>query len=197
MRGADIRDRLAVHPAFGAHVDLRGITCDGPLDLDGLHLPGLDLTGSTFPDGISARGAVFHGLSWLRDLRSANLDFTGALFLSDARFDGLICAGNAIFDAAEFRGVTQFDAAEVAGDVGLRAAVGYGNFALQGADLQGITRMTGSEWFGGLWLEDTRFAALEAGDMLVHGRLWLRRARLAGQPVPPEAFDISFGYCYR
>lgn len=196
MRAEQIRAALEVPHRFGEFVDLRGVTCDGRLDLDGAEVTGLDLTGARFPQGISARGARFRGLCRWHGVQARDADFTGALFHADARFDRVAIAGAMRLGKAECRGVLQFDGARIGGEFDLAGAVGYGNCSLADARLAGRTCLRGSEWMGGLWLEAARFAALEAGEMLVHGRLWTRRAELAGAPIPPGCFDISFGYAY-
>lgn len=196
MRAAEIRARLGQPYAFGDCVDLRGIICEDRLVLDGTVLTGLDFTGARFPLGISARGAQFRGLSWFRNIEADNADFTGAVFHADARFDAARFRRRLAMPGAEFRGVLQFDSAELSGGVDLAGAVGYGNCSFERAKLGGISDLHRSEWLGGLWLESARFEQIRSGEMLVHGRLWTRRARLADGALPPEHFDISFGYTY-
>ena len=105
-------------------------------------------------------------------------------------------AENVLFSNAEVRGVMQFDDASIGGDLNLSNVDGYGNFSLANANVKGAAQFANSEWFGGLWLDNTQFSGLEAEDMQVHGRLWLKRARLGNQPVLASRFDISFGYTY-
>ncbi|WP_199259885.1 hypothetical protein [Paracoccus binzhouensis] len=196
MRAAEIRARLERPYAFGDCVDLRGIDCADRLVLDGAVLTGFDLSGARFPQGISARGAQFRGLSRFRGIEAADADFAGAVFHADARFDAARIGGRLAMPGAEFRGVLQFDGAELQGGVDLAGAVGYGNCSFERAGLGGVSDLHGSEWLGGLWLESASFQQIRSGEMLVHGRLWTRRARLAGGALPPERFDISFGYTY-
>ena len=68
MRAAEIVERLSVPWQHGEHVDLAGIACEGRLDLSGRDLPGVDLSGATFPDGLDATGARFQGLAWFRGI---------------------------------------------------------------------------------------------------------------------------------
>jgi len=196
MTPDEICARIEIAHVFGACVDLRGITCTGRLVLDGARVTGVDFTGAQFPEGISAVGTEFLGLSWFHGIAARDLTFRDALFHNDARFDGAVIAEGADFSGAEFRGVSQFDGARIGGDLRLHGVSGYGNCSLATAQIEGRADLTGSEWFGGLWLEDTRFSTLEAGLMQVHGRLWLKRARLGNAPVPASCFDISFGYSY-
>lgn len=196
MRGAEIRALLEVPYRFGEFVDLRGITCDDRLSLDGAVLTGCDLTGASFPHGLSARGALFQGLSWFREVTATDADFGEAVFNSDARFDAASFSGPLAMEGAEFRGVLQFDGADLRGGVNLAGAVGYGNCSFENARVGGALNLRESEWMGGLWLESARFSELTVGEMLVHGRLWTRRALLEGGRVRPDQFDISFGYSY-
>lgn len=196
IRSNEIRARLETPHSFGNYIDLRGITCEDPLDLDNIALTGVDFTGARFPQGISARGARFSGLGRFCRIEAAHADFTGAIFHSDARFDGARLAQKLVMREAEFRGVLQFDGAELTNGVDLSGAVGYGNSSFEHARMGGGSNLHLTEWLGGLWLESACFAQLETGDMLVHGRLWIRRARLADNALPPEYFSISFGYAY-
>ncbi|MFV0382713.1 pentapeptide repeat-containing protein [Paracoccus sp. (in: a-proteobacteria)] len=194
MDGAGIRSRLNTPYVFGEYVDLSGITCEDRLNLDGLSVAGVDLSGASFPCGISARGTQFLGVSWFRAISATDADLTGAVFHADARLDRAAIDGGLIMRDAEFRGVLQFDGAELAGDVDLHGAVGYGNCSFERASLGGCVDFRNSEWMGGLWLESASFAQLEADEMLIHGRLWTRRARLAQGRLSPDRFSISFGY---
>lgn len=197
MRSAQIRDRLRTFHRFGQYADLRGITCEDRLDLDGADLTGVDLTGARFPGGISARGATFRGLCWFQGIQARDGDFTDAVFHSDARFDNARIDGTMRMHKVECRGVLQFDGARIGGGVDLTGAVGYGNCSFAQARLSGGSCFGQSEWMGGLWLESAEFERLETGDMQVHGRLWTRRARLGGAPITPDHFSISFGYAYQ
>ena len=196
MTPEDILSRITIPYEFGACVDLRGITCEGRLVLDGARITGVDFTGAHFPEGISAVGTEFLGLSWFHEITARDVDFTDALFHNDARFDRVQIAGDADFTKAEFRGVSQFDSARIGGTLGLSAVQGFGNCSLENAEIAGQTQLARSEWFGGLWLDHTRFSSIETGDMLVHGRLWLKQAQLGNRPVPTDSFEISFGYSY-
>ncbi|WP_134725253.1 pentapeptide repeat-containing protein [Paracoccus luteus] len=196
MRGAEIRARLEVPYRFGEHVDLRRVVCEDHLDLDGATLTAADFTGARFPQGISACGARFQGLAWFCGVHAAGGDLSGAVFHSDARFDGAQFTRRLVMQQAEFRGVLQFDGATLAEGVDLSDAVGYGNCSFERARLQGASSLRGSEWMGGLWMESAILDRLETDDMQVHGRLWTRRARLGDAALPPARFSISFGYAY-
>ena len=81
-----VKAKLAQPLRRGEVEDLRGLTIDEPLDLEGAALPNLDFTGVTFNAPVSLRGAVFQGLAWFIDCTfSAPANFSAATFLSDAR----------------------------------------------------------------------------------------------------------------
>ena len=61
MTPEELRARMTVPWKHGEHAALRGITCDGPLDISGCDIAGFDLTGARFPKGINATGARFLG----------------------------------------------------------------------------------------------------------------------------------------
>ena len=55
----------------------------------------------------------------------------------------------------------------------------------------------GAEYLGGIWCDSTSFAeGTDFGEIQVHGRLWIRRARLGAAPLDAERFALSFGYTY-
>lgn len=198
MTPQEIRERLTVPWQHGAHADLRGIVCDGRLDLSGCDVAGFDLSGATFREGIDATGARFLGLSWFGGARfGGRADFGGALFLNDARFERACFDGQARFASAEFRGIGRFDAAEFKTGADFSDVVSYGNFSLQQVVLQQIAHFRGSEWLGGLWCQQAELPAdCDLADTQVHGRLWLRGARHGNRALAEADFAMSFGYTY-
>src|SRR4029077_4251403 len=80
--------KLAQPLRRGEVEDLRGLTIDEPLALEGVALPNLDFSGTTFNAPVALRGAVFGGLAWFIDCTfNAAADFSTATFLNDGRFD--------------------------------------------------------------------------------------------------------------
>ena len=95
--------------------DLRGLTIDEPIELQGGELPNLDFSGATFNAPVALREATFQGLAWFTGCTfNAPLDLTGAVFLNDGRFERARFRRLATFSGAEFRGVASFDQAEFA-----------------------------------------------------------------------------------
>lgn len=198
MKASDIRTRLCEPWYHGDHADLRGLTCEGRLDLAGLDVCGVDFTGSSFPDGINAKDARFLGLSWFTGCSfGADAEFSGATFFNDARFEDCRFGGGLDFDGSEFRGIGRFDRVQAQSCASFRQISAYGNFSLAGARLAPAADFTGAEWLGGLWCDGTQFPdqlALEGTQ--VHGRLWLRRALAGNHSLDAGAFPLAFGYTY-
>ena len=61
-----LRDMLTQPWVHGAHFDGRGLRFTTPVVLDGVTLRSFDLSGAVFDQGLSARGAVFRGMAWLK-----------------------------------------------------------------------------------------------------------------------------------
>ncbi|MFZ1775201.1 MAG: pentapeptide repeat-containing protein [Rhizobiaceae bacterium] len=198
MKAADIRDRLLSPWRPGDHADLRGIVCEGLLDLSGLDLCGADFSGSSFPDGIQARGARFLGLSWFSGcMFGSGTDFSGAVFCSDARFEDSRFDGSLEFGGVEFRGIGRFDRMQARGTAGFSAIAAYGNFSLAGVRLSAPADFRNSEWLGGLWCDNAHLPErLDLDGAQVHGRLWLRGALTGNRAVPSTAFPLAYGYIY-
>jgi hypothetical protein len=198
MNPAEIRALLTRPWRHGEAVDLAGVTVEGPLDLTGLALCGVDFRGATFKGGLIAPGARFDGLSWFHDASvEGPLDLSGALFANDARFDAA-CFQAATLTGAEFRGTATFRACRFGGEADLRALTCYGNLDLAETDYAAGLRLTGSEFLGGLWAQGARFPAeADFSETQVHGRLWLRAALQGNAPVSDSAFGLAFGYTYR
>lgn len=195
---AEIRDRLSRPWRHGQHADFRAVICDGPLDLSGMPVDGVDFTGAHFPDGLDARGACFDGLAWFRGVSFGGpARFDRAAFMNDARFEGARFASPVGFASAEFRGIGRFDDARFESGVDLSNTIFYGNFSLQNVAVTGVVTFRGGEWLGGLWCDGAHLPAdADTSDTQVHGRLWLRRARRGNAPLAPSDFGMSFGYAY-
>jgi len=195
MRAAEIRERLRAPWVHGQALDLRGLVVTEALDLSGLALCGADFTGSRFEGGLTARGARFDGLSWFSGCHFASADFGGALFVNDARFDDAIFVTAPVFHNAEFRGIARFDGATMPGG-DFRALTCYGNAAFAQVD-GGALDLSGSEFLGGFWAQSAQFAhGARFDDTQVHGRLWLRGARLGNASLDPAAFGLCYGYAW-
>lgn len=195
MRAADIRALLMRPWVHGEAADLRGLTLHDPLDLSGLVLSGVDFSGTRFEAPVTARGARFEGLSWFTGSDFVGADFSGALFVNDARFDDARFATGPGFAGAEFRGIARFDGATLdSGD--FRALTCYGNAAFARVNA-GQCDFTGSEFLGGFWADAARFGPGSTfAETQVHGRLWLKGARLGNAPLPPSGFALAYGYAW-
>jgi hypothetical protein len=198
MRAAEIVERLSVPWVHGEHVDLAGVTCEDRLVLAGRDLPGVDLSGAAFPQGLDATGARFLGLAWFRGVVfGAPSPFARAQFLTDARFEDTSFDAKADFAGTEFRGIARFDHARFAQGASFAGTVSYGNLSLAHARFEAPGDFRGAEFLGGIWCDGTAFAAgTDFADIQVHGRLWIRRARLGDSPLDPDRFALSFGYTY-
>ncbi|MEO0382623.1 MAG: pentapeptide repeat-containing protein [Pseudomonadota bacterium] len=193
-----LRDQLSEPWHHGEHHDLRGIVCEGPVDLSGKRIAGFDLSGARFPHGFVARGTVFEGLSWFGGVRfQGPVDFTGATFTNDARFEACVFEGAVRFASADFRGIARFDGAHFHQDADFSSVVSYGNFSLQAVQARGRFSCAGCEWLGGLWCQDVRLSdAADLSDTQVHGRLWLRNAMHGNRLLGANQFSMTFGYSY-
>lgn len=193
-----LRERLTRPWRHGEHADLRGVSCEGRLNLRSCDVAGFDLSGASFPEGIDARGARFHGLSWFGNAKfQGSADFTGAAFMNDARFEGAHFASEATFEGAEFRGIGRFDGCTFSKDAHFLDLVSYGNFSIQQVRMEGAANFRGSEWLGGLWCQAAALPLdVELNDTQVHGRLWLRGAHRGNLALGADDFGMSFGYTY-
>jgi len=198
MTPQELRARLTEPWTHGKHADLRGIVCDGRLDLSGCAVAGADLTGAQFPEGIDASGARFLGLSWFGGVRFGGpADFSAAVFMNDARFEASRFDGPVRFTGAEFRGIGRFDGARFDGGADFSDVVSYGNFSLHQVSMAERASFHGSEWLGGLWCQDARLPAdADLQDTQVHGRLWLRGGHRGNAVLTAADFGMSFGYTY-
>ncbi|WP_323765175.1 pentapeptide repeat-containing protein [Marinovum sp.] len=194
---AEIRQRLSQPWQHGSHADFRGVCCDELLDLSGLALDGVDLSGAQLAGGIDASGARFDGLCWFREVTiTGPARFDGTTFMNDARFEGARFAG-ASFRGAEFRGIGRFDGAQFAEGGDFAGITCYGNFSLQSVEGRGTLSFRGSEWLGGLWCDHASLPkTVDLAETQVHGRLWLRDARRGAAALRPEDFGMAFGYAY-
>lgn len=154
----------------GEHVDARGLVLAEPLVLDGLVLRGVDLSGARLEGGLSARGAEFLGLAWLRGAVVARrCDFTGARFRIDLRAEGL-SADTIVLDGAEVRGVLAL-ARIGAREVRIREALVMANLTLERAEVSGVADLSGTEVLGGFWAEGARIGRLVADGTEISGRV--------------------------
>src|SRR5438105_892474 len=169
--------------------DLRGVTIDEPIDLQGAELPNLDFSGATFNAPLQLRDMVFQGLAWFAGCSfNAPVDLSGAIFLNDSRFERARFRRVATFSGAEFRGVACFDAAEFGDAAFLDRLTCYGNLSLDRTRFGGAASLQDSECFGGLWANRTVFATrADVRGLEVHGRTWLVGAAVAEDATPAAA----------
>jgi uncharacterized protein YjbI with pentapeptide repeats len=198
IAASEIRARLAQPWRHGAHADFRGVICNGPLDLAGLVVDGVDFSGAVFPEGLDARQARFDGLAWFGGVTfGAPARFGGASFMNDARFEGTVFAGSAEFGGAEFRGIGRFDDAQFGAGADLSEIACFGNFSMQDVQAEGAVSLRAAEWLGGLWCAGMRLPpCADTTGTQVHGRLWLRGARRGEAPLAATDFEMVFGYAY-
>lgn len=172
MTGADLLTELRKPWRHGEHVDACGVVLDSPLVLDGLDLRGFDLSGAVLNGGLSARGARFHGLSWLRQATvRGQCDFSGASFRSDLRADGLT-ASDVILDATVVQGVLSLAGARL-GTLSMRDSLMMANVTLERAEIGGRVDMRGTEILGGFWTAGAGIGALNHLEAEISGRLRL------------------------
>ena len=85
---SSVLSRLRQPLRRGEVEDLRGLTIDEPIELQGGELPNLDFSGTTFNAPVALREATFQGLAWFTGATfNAPLDLSGAVFLNDGRFE--------------------------------------------------------------------------------------------------------------
>ena len=117
--------------------------------------------------------------------------------MTDARFEDASFDAPADFSKAEFRGIARFDHARFAQGASFAGTVSYGNVSPAHADFGAPADFRGAEYLGGIWCDSTAFAeGTDFSDIQVHGRLWIRRARLGTAPLAADRFTLSFGYTY-
>ena len=89
MTMSAVLDRLRQPLRRGEVEDLRGLTIEEPLELEGALLPNVDFSGTTFAAPVALRGCRVPGPGLVHGLRPFNapVNFSAAMFLSDARFD--------------------------------------------------------------------------------------------------------------
>lgn len=170
MTGAELVAELQRPWRHGEHVDARGIVLDEPLLLDGMDLRGFDLSGATLNGGLSARGARFRGLAWLREaVVRGTCDLSGAHFRIDLRADDLR-ASMVRLDDAIVQGVlslarTQLDT------LSLGRALVMANMTLEDAQISGATDLSGAEVLGGLWTKGAELGDVHTAGLEVSGRV--------------------------
>lgn len=169
----------------GEHLDARGLVLDSPLVLDGLTLRGFDLSQAHLKGGLSARGATFLGLAWLREARlDGPCDLTGARFRIDLRAEGLV-ADHITLDAAQLRGVLAL-ARVRARRISAVGALVMANLTLEAAEVGELVDLSEAEIMGGLWAQDARIGRLRTDGADISGRVRPPMAdhRRAGPTVP-------------
>ena len=169
MTPGELKQALSRDWVHGQHVDARGIKLDEPLDLDGQTLCSFDLSGAEFAAGLSARKAVFRGMSWLHGAKiNGTCDLSGAIFRNDLRLDGLIC-DTLILNSAQFEGVLSLDNAQI-GTLNLAGCICLANLSLSGTVVSGKTDLSDAILMGGVWARGAGFGTLETLGMDVEGR---------------------------
>ncbi|MEL4072405.1 pentapeptide repeat-containing protein [Ochrobactrum sp. GPK 3] len=193
-----IKTRLTQPWEHGQYEDFSGITCHEALDLSGLSLCGVDFSRACFKGPVTLKATHFRGISWFAGATfEAGLELRSCQFDNDARFENTTFLQPVIGNHAEFRGVACFDGARFDERCDFSNIVSYGNFALQNARFVQSALFKGAEFMGGLWCDhcqlphETDFDAAQ-----VHGRLWLRNAQRNQNSLPPETFNMSFGYVW-
>jgi uncharacterized protein YjbI with pentapeptide repeats len=168
MTPAEIAADLSRPWRHGEHLDLAGAVIEGPLVLDGLTLRGVDLSRATLTGGLSARGARFMGLCWLRGAAvDGDCDLAGASFRTDLRADGLV-AGEVSLSRCRIEGVLSLARARVAA-LRLDAALVMANATLEGAEAA-MLDLSGATILGGLWTPGAWIGRL-TGSAEVEGRV--------------------------
>jgi len=153
----------------GEHIDARGIVLDQPLILDGMVLRGVDLSGAQMRAGLSARGAQFCGLAWLRGVWvDGDLDLTGAKFQIDFRAEDVV-ADRLLLNEVEVRGVLAL-ARLRARTVSMTNALIMANLTLERAEVTKGVDLSGSEIMGGYWADGARLGAVVTDGCDLHGR---------------------------
>ena len=172
MTGADLLAALKQPWRHGEHVEARGLVLEDTLTLDGLEVCGFDLTGARLKGGLSAKGTVFRGLSWLRGVEVCGLcDLSGAMFRTDFRADGLI-AKDVVLDDAHVQGVVSLANAKIA-SLSMKRALMMANVTLEGAQISDSVMLDNAEIMGGFWTAGARINALQTSKAEISGRLRL------------------------
>lgn len=165
---------LASQPyRFGEFVDLTNRLIKQPLDLSGLTLCGLDLSGTVLEDQVCFDGATLKGLSWFRGVRFlSGASFKSACFFSDARFDDSEFILAASFEAAEFRGIATYDRCKSHMQLAFDGCMFNGNFSVAGAQFDEAITLVDSVMMGGFWREGVDNDRLaDANRCEIFGRL--------------------------
>jgi uncharacterized protein YjbI with pentapeptide repeats len=150
-------------------VDAKGAVIEGALVLDGMTLRGLDLSGTHVKGDLSARGATFLGIAWLKDVKlDGALDLTGAQFRIDLRAEGLSAKALYLEDL-QVRGVLALARVRTA-QISLARALVMANLTLERAVVDIQTDLSDSEIMGGFWAEGARLGRLITTGCDLHGR---------------------------
>lgn len=186
MTGAELVVELQRPWRHGEHVDARGIVLEDPLILDGMDLRGFDLSQATLNGGLSARGARFRGLAWLRDaVVRGPCDLSGAQFRIDLRADALR-ADHVNLNDVIVQGVLSLAQARL-DTLSLKHALVMANMTLENARISGATDLSGAETLGGLWTEGAALGRLHSVGLEVSGRM-----RMPSGPTRSNALTSAF-----
>lgn len=168
MTPAALRAALTQPWVHGAHVEATGAEVAEAVMLDGLTLRSFDLSGAVFGAGLSARGATFRGMSWLKEARViGDLNLSNAVFRNDLRLDGLVC-DRLILTGARAEGVIDLDGAQI-GALHLDGCVCLANVSLGRARV-GNLDVTGSDLMGGIWADGAMLGQVASGGLNLEGR---------------------------
>lgn len=197
----EFQRQITQHTPVGTCVSLTGVVVTEPVDLSGQTLGSADLSGVTFQASVTFASAHFSGLSWFKNVRFyERATFDGATFANDARFDGSTFEAAASFATTEFHGVAGFDNVNFKASADFSGAIISGNLSGARANFDGAAIFRDAQCLGGVWLDQTRFGArVEFSGTEVHGRTWLRNARINGSDGTSGTEKLaatltSFGY---
>ena len=164
-----LRDTLTQPWVHGAHFDGRGLRFTTPVVLDGVTLRSFDLSSAVFDQGLSARGAVFRGMAWLKGAEvHGPLDLRGAVFRNDLRLDGLRADALHLTEA-RCEGVIDLDGARL-NALHLDQCICLANVSLGGAQVLGALDLSDSDLMGGVWARGAQFGSIASDGLLVEGR---------------------------
>jgi uncharacterized protein YjbI with pentapeptide repeats len=169
--------------------NLRGLSIDEPLELQGVGLPNIDFTGSTFNAPVVIRGSTFRGLAWFDEtVFNEAVDFSSSVFFNDCKFRKTKFRRAVSFSHSEFRGVACFDLAQFSDAAFLDRMICYANLSLEQTCFAGVASLQDTECLGGLWGNQVEFRSrMDARGLEVHGRTWLVGASFGDESAPSIA----------
>ena len=164
-----LRDALIQPWLHGEHLEGQGLRFTAPVILDGLTLRSFDLSNVIFEQGISARGATFRGMAWLKGATvHGALDLTGAVFRNDLRCDALT-ADAVHLSETRAEGVIDLDDAQL-GALHLDRCICLANVSLARANVKGALNVSGSDLMGGIWARGAHLGRVNNDGLLIEGR---------------------------